>query len=353
MKHATVSAFITASKTYVQRSIYFQRSFYKRSFYERSIYDRVRRCLAVALTFALAGNALPVQGLQTAPPQIQQQAPASGSSALTLPAGTKLPLGLLRPLSVKNAKPGTDVYMQVTFPVTAGSQMLIPPGSYLQGVIGKIIRRDRSRATLEFELKSANLIFSNGYTVAITGAVSVSPTTAELYQPQPANGQPVPAMSAVGGPTPPTLPTPSLGNGPRNAAIGLGVAGAVGTVALILLARRSDVQMETGTPLEIILAAPLPLDSDRVLAAVQQYNRQATNAPPEIVQPPKKPKTCYDPGSPGTPDTVIPGTPETPVTVIPGVNGAPDTVIPGTPAMPDTVIPGTPGTPSRSYECGK
>ena len=85
----------------------------------------------------------------------------------------------------------------------------------------------------------------------------------------------------------------------------------LGTVAFILLARRSDVQMETGTPMEIILPAPLPLNPGRVMAAVQQYNQQATNAPPEIVQPPKKPAMCYDPGSPGTPDTVIPGNPGT------------------------------------------
>ncbi|HEY2393194.1 MAG TPA: hypothetical protein VGK22_18610 [Candidatus Angelobacter sp.] len=336
MKHATVSALIGSSKTHLQTTIF----------------NAMRRYLAVALTLALAENAMFAQAVQT-PPQMQQQAPGTPTSAFTLPAGTKLPLGLLRPLSVKHANPGTDVYLQVTFPVTAGSQVLIPPGSYLQGVIGKIIRRDRGRAMLEFELRSANLIFSNGYTVALTGAVSVSPTTAELYQPAYSNGQPVPAMAAVGGATPPTLPTPSLGNGPRDAAIGLGVAGAVGTVALILLARRSDVQMETGTPMEIILPAPLPLDSVRVLAALQQYNQQATNAPPEIVQPPKKPTMCYDSGSPGTPDTVIPGNPGTPPTVIPGMNGAPDTVIPGIPARPDTVIPGTPATPASSYECGK
>jgi hypothetical protein len=326
MKHAIVSALIASSKTHLLTTIL----------------DGMRRCLAVALMLALAGNAVFAQAAPAPPPQIQQQSPDSAASAFILPAGTKLPLGLLRPLSVKHANPGTDVYMQVTFPVTAGSQMLIPPGSYLQGVIGKIIRRDRDKATLEFELRSANLIFFNGYTVALTGAVSVLPTTAELFQPTPINGQPVPAMAAVGGPTPPTLPTPSLGNGPRDAAIGLGVAGAVGTVALILLARRSDVQMETGTPMEIILPAPLPLDSGRVLAAVQQYNQQATNAPPEIVQPPKKPTMCYDPGSPGTPDTVILGSPGAPPTVIPGMNGA-----------PDTVIPGTPGTPGGSYECGK
>ena len=311
-----------------------------------------QRFLATALVMTLLGNSLfaqevfaqgmPALGVQTMPAQSQPQAPSTTKIELTLPAGTRLPLGLLRPLSVKSAKPGTDVYMQVTFPVAAGSQMVIPPGTYLQGVIDKIIRRDRSRATLEFDLRSAKLIFSNVYTVAIAGTVSVAPTTAELRLPEPdfsepnlpkpATGQAVPVMAAVGGPpTLPPLPAPSLGNGPRNAIIGVGVAAAIGTVAMILLASHRDVEMETGTPMEIVLPAPLPLDSDRVMAAVQQYNQQATNAPPEIVQPPKKPRICYDPGSPGTPDTVIPGAPGT----------------------PDTVIPGTPGTPGREYECGR
>ena len=329
---------------------------------QKTIGRFAQKFLAVALMLTLPGNVLSAQALQNATSQNQSQITSSANNTFTLAAGTKLPLGLLRPLSVKSAKPGTDVYLQVTFPVSAGSEMLIPPGTYVQGTIAKIIRRDRSRATLEFELHSAKLIFSNGYTVAIAGTLSVTPTIADLDLPQPnlpepTPGQPIPVMSAVGGPPAlpplPPLPAPSLGNGPRNAIIGLGVAAVAGTTALILLARRSDVEMETGTPMEIILPAPLPLDPDRVMAAVQLYNQQATSAPPQIVQPPKKPTMCYDPGSPGTPDTVIPGTPGTPDTVIPGMNGAPDTVIPGIPATPDRVIPGMPGTPSSTYECRK
>jgi hypothetical protein len=120
-----------------------------------------------------------------------------------------------------------------------------------------------------------------------------------------------------------------------------------------VLAARSDSYVEVGTPLEIILPTPLFLDANRVIGAVQQYNLQAGIAPVQIVQPPVKPKMCYDPGSPGTPDTVIPGNSGTPDTVIPGVNGAPDTVIHGLPATPDTVIPGASGTPGSWYPCPK
>ena len=276
---------------------------------------------------------------------------ATAEFAFLLPAGTKLPLGLLRPLRVK---PGRDIYLQITFPVTVGTQMLIPPGAYVQGVIAHIIKKDRR--ALQFFITSANLIFFNGYTVPLGGTVTVGTTIASVTPSQPGsgNGQSVPAMAAVGSvappPLPPLPPLPSF-NGMRNAMIGVGVAVAVGTTVLIVLAHNRDPEMEVGTPLEIILPAPVYLDATRVAAAVQQYDQQAGNAAPQIVQPPKKPKMCYDPGTPGTPDTVIPGSPGTPDTVIPGANGMPDTVIPGSPRTPDTVIPGTPGTPSSTYPC--
>ncbi|MBZ5493225.1 MAG: hypothetical protein LAO76_20090 [Acidobacteriia bacterium] len=289
---------------------------------------------------------------QTSSPQNNQQAQPP-NSAYMLPPGTKLPLGLLRPLRVKS---GQDVYLQITFPVTVGNQMMIPPGAYVQGIVQQIVKKDRR--SLQFAISSANLIFSNGYTVSIGGTVTVGTTNAALAPPQPgsAAGQPVPAMAAVGSVTPPPLPPlpplPSF-NGVRNAMIGVGIAAAVGTTVLIVLAHNRDPEIEVGTPLEIILSAPVYLDATRVAAAIQQYDQQTSNAPVQIVQPPVKPKMCYDSGSPGTPDTVIPGSPGTPDTVIPGMNGAPDIVIPGSPRTPDTVIPGTPGTPGSSYPCPK
>ena len=165
------------------------------------------------------------------------------------------------------SKPGRDVYLQITFPVTVGNQMLIPPGAYIQGVVAHIIKKDRR--SLEFSITSANLIFFNGYTVPISGTVTVGTTTAALVPPQPGsgNGQSVPAMAAVGSvappPLPPLPPLPSF-NGMRNAMIGVGVAVAVGTTVLIVLAHNRDPEIEVGTPLEIMLPAPVYLDATRV-----------------------------------------------------------------------------------------
>jgi hypothetical protein len=302
---------------------------------------------------------------QAQPPILEPQAqmpqayPAQPwQPSFMLPPGTKLPLGLLRPLKLKA---GRDIYLQITFPVTVGNQMVIPPGTYIQGVVERIIRKDRRHYRLEFEVRSANMIFLNGYTVPISGTVNIATTNAALQAPSPRNGNEQPAaMAAVGGATtpglPPLPPLPDLGKTARTAMIAIGAVGAVAVTTAIVLAAHSDPYVEVGTPLEIVLPAPLFLDAGRVIAAVQQFNQQAGYAPVQIVQPPVRPpqpRMCYDPGTPSTPDTVIPGHPGTPDTVIPGVNGMPDTVIPGIPATPDTTIPGSgsPGTPGGWHEC--
>jgi hypothetical protein len=292
-------------------------------------------------------------------PQMPPGYPAQpGQPAFMLPPGTKLPLGLLRPLKLKS---GQDIYLQITFPVTVGNQMVVPPGTYIQGVVEKIVRKDRRRYRLDFEVRSASMIFLNGYTVPIAGTVNIATTNAALQAPLPRNskGHPVAAMAAVGSATTPSLPPDPFAKDVHNAMIVIGVVAAVAVTTAIVLAARSDPYVEVGTPLEIILPAPLFLDAGRVMAAVQQFNQQAGYAPVQIVQPPMKPaqppqpRMCYDPGTPGTPDTVIPGHPGTPDTVIPGVNGMPDTVIPGIPETPDRTIPGTgsPGTPGGWHEC--
>lgn len=302
---------------------------------------------------------------QPAAPAAQNQ-PAD--STLVLPAGTKLPLGLVRPLSLKSSSAkGTGVYLQVTFPVIVAGRMVVPPGAYVQGTIEKMTVKRSSNPDLEFEIRSASLIFSTGYTASLTGTVQMVHNNARLMPPGTPNttdgtvvaaiprgtsNVPSPAMSAVGtAPTP--APLPSLGNGPRNAIIAVGAVGAAALVGVTVFAlhHRNDVYLDAGTPLEITLAEPLKLDASNVTTAVQQYSAQMATAPPEIVKPPERPKMCYDPGTSGTPDTRIPGTPPTPPTVIPGVNGAPDTVIPGSPGTPDTVIPGTPGTPGSWHRC--
>jgi hypothetical protein len=229
-------------------------------------------CLAQDSTAAPAQTPSTVQ----ANPQNEQQPPVSAPRTITVPAGTRISLVVARPMRIKHAREGDSVYLQTAFPVTAGNKMVIPPGTYVQGVIQKVNRRDTTYRVIEFEMGSANLIFSNGYTVPINGTQYVQPTVAQLSPPGKKGGKSVPVMAATGTPAPPQLPPlPGFGNGPRNAMIGLGVAAAAGVVFIGVMASRSPGPlMHAGTPMEMVLESPLVLDADQVAAAIALYNGQ-------------------------------------------------------------------------------
>ena len=68
----------------------------------------------------------------------QPAPPAAASPAITVPAGTKIPLRLTSPLGTKTAQAGDAVHAEAAFPVTAGSTVAIPPGTYVEGVIDEV-----------------------------------------------------------------------------------------------------------------------------------------------------------------------------------------------------------------------
>jgi hypothetical protein len=244
--------------------------------------------LACSAEFAAPQTAIQAQPLNS-----------EANSTLTLPAGAKIEIALIRPLWAATASLGTQLYGQTTFPAVVDGSVAIPPGTYVQGAIRKLTRPTRRSNRAEIEMLFTKLVFANGY-------------VAEL-----------PAPTSSTAPLPP------------------GNSGALIDVA-VQVSARNDLLLDNGAQIEIMLGAPFSLAAKQVAAAIP------------LSQPPapgqfKSASLCRPisgtPGTPGTPDTVIPGTPGTPDTVIPGAPGMPPTVIPGTPSTPSTVIPGMPGTP--------
>jgi hypothetical protein len=225
---------------------------------------------------------------------------------------------LISPVLARTAKVGDGVYAQAAFPVAVKNQMAIPPGTYVQGQIDTLTRLGWLSPHAQFQIHFTKIIFANGYTVELKGPQNVT-----------AGQPPAPPAPAASG-TPPAAPDD--------------VIAAVAAV-YVQVSSASDVLLDNGSQVEMVLQVPLRLDAARVAAAVRLSN-------PALLAHLKSATLCRPiPGTPGTPDTVIPGTPGTPgtpPTVIPGGPGMPDIVIPGTPATPgtpDTVIPGSPGTP--------
>lgn len=274
------------------------------------------RLLVSAIIFAVllgpgqAGEAIPPQSDSPSQPAPDRTSP---TSTITVPAGTKIVLALTSPLWAKSAKPGDAIYSSTAFPLAVNSEIAIPPGTYAQGEIDTMTRPGWRSSRAAFQMHFTKLIFANGYTVELPSAPQDSPGS---Y-----------AESVTGkGPALPEVPT------------------AIATV-YVEVSSRSDILLDNGSQIEMVLQRPLSLDADRVAAA-------ARRSKPLPIAPIKSATQCRPvPGTPGTPDTVIPGTPGTPGTpdtVITGAPGTPPIVIPGipsTPGTPPTIIHGSPGTP--------
>lgn len=273
---------------------------------------------------------------------------ASEKPNIMIPPGTEILLSFVRPVSTRTTRPGDEVYLQTSAPVVVDGNLAIPAGTFLQGKLDGKVRAQFSRHRAVIHLKHAVLTYSNGYMVKMPGIVELTTNLEESTSTYGETGVAAPIAAAAGSAG--GFGIGAAAGGVKGAAIGGIAGGVIGLVAaLALAAHHGGVFMDIGTPSNAVLNAPVWVNEDRVQAAAHTYAPSAPRPAPRHM--------CYDPGTPGTPDTVIPGTPATPgtpPTVIPGGPGQAPTVIPGTPGTPgtpDTVIPGTPGTPGHSYPC--
>jgi hypothetical protein len=252
------------------------------------------------------------EALQETAAVAPQETQSNPNSVITIPAGTRVELSLTSPVWSRTVKVGGAIHAVTNFPVAVHGQIAIPEGTYVQGQIDSFTKPGWLSPHAQFQIHFTKLIFANGYAVDLIAPQTIAP-------------------------------------GDDQAATAYAKAGDV-AVALatpyVQVSSSSDILLDNGTQIEMVLQLQVQLDAASVESAVQQTN-------PSLPAPVPSATMCRPtPWALGTPDTVIsgtPGTPGTPDIVIPsGVPGVPDTVIPGTPATPgtpDTVIPGTPDTP--------
>lgn len=211
--------------------------------------------------------------------QAQQQDQAqTQAQTITLPTGTKIPIALVSAVWSKSTHVGDTIRGVTGFPVTVGTQLAIPGGTYVEGTIKKITK-PRAGTRGELVVNFTKLVFANGYTVIVD---AVTPE-AKLRAPRrdertsPSDGDDLPpgmVMSLDQGPTPPPLPKPKTSFG---LVIGLAAAGAAVTavVGLVFLARARGadyVIFGEGFQFDMVLQSPVSLDAERVAAAVNQGN---------------------------------------------------------------------------------
>ncbi|HET7442986.1 MAG TPA: hypothetical protein VFJ47_16915 [Terriglobales bacterium] len=315
------------------------------------------------ITIALSGASYAQQTRdatnQRTPPSVPQATspapiPEREEAAITVPAGTRLALVLTHPIDSKSTRRGDQIFAQMTDPVTVENQVAIPAGTFVQGQVEKLTRRG-SRG--EMLLQSVAIVFPSGYVSNLNVPMnmesdegtawnnpSTTAKTSALVAPMAGAGAGLAIGSAVHTTQSSTLGgTTITSSTPKGMAIGSIVgAAAGGAVALVLLARSHHFYVDAGSAAELTLTQPMTLSRAQIAEALrsvatQPAPAQVTPKTQTVTQIPASTDhgTCYTPGTPGTPDTVIPGTPP----------------MGSSPGTPTTVIPGTPPTPPIPYPC--
>jgi hypothetical protein len=233
---------------------------------------------------ALSGVAIAQSGSSAEPstpagttPSAEQAKAAAGKDGpakdltareLNIPAGTKVPISLKQGVSTKNAREGDSVYAETTFPVVLNDRVLIPAGTYVQGKISRVQRAGRIKGRAEVLMHFTTLIYPSGYTVLMPGSIENVPGSDKTsmkddegtIRQDGQKGEDVKTIATTAGTG---AAIGGISSGGKGAAIGAGVGGAVGT-AIALLSRGSDVKLEAGTTMEMVIQRDVPLDAGRV-----------------------------------------------------------------------------------------
>lgn len=240
-------------------------------------------CRSRLLLFALLAGSAAAQivELQQSEPRLKSREEVARPPAreqqtgpqLIVPAGTKLPLQLRQPISTKGAKAGDAIYAQTTFPIVIDSTMVIPAGTWVQGVVDIVKRAGRIKGTAEMKFHLTTLIYANGYTLDMLAALDNVPgdTGTGIREPGTVKHDPEKGkdLERIGDAASKAGAIGALAGAAANPSIrGLGVGGLAGIAAgtlIALMSRGGDVTFPTGTAVEIALTRAIAVDREKAI----------------------------------------------------------------------------------------
>jgi hypothetical protein len=189
----------------------------------------------------------------------------TAATQIVVPAGTQVLLHLRSPIDTKTAKVGDGVYCQTSFPVTQNNVAVIPAGTYVKGKIAQVKRAGRIKGRAEILFNFTTMIFPNGYTIDLPGALENAPgsrnsTVTDKEGTVKADSQKGKDVGTVAktGATGAVVGAVATGSG-KGAGIG-GLAGAAVGLGQVLFTRGQDVRIDQDTALEMVLERPLTVD---------------------------------------------------------------------------------------------
>lgn len=206
-------------------------------------------------------------------------ASTAGADAYTLAAGTRIAVTLKHAITTRSARENDPVYAETSFPVVSNGRVVIPVGTYVQGVIQRSQRPGRVKGRGELVIHFNTLIFPSGYTLLLPGSIDSVPGADKTemkdkkegtIESQGTKGKDVGTIASNAG-TGAAIGA-VVARSVKGAGIG-GLAGAGVGLASVLLTRGPDVRIESGTLVDMVLEREIIVEHDRAGTADTQSIR--------------------------------------------------------------------------------
>ena|SRR5579872_23552 len=186
--------------------------------------------------------------------------------AAEIPPGSHILLQMVNSVSSRTAREGDYVYLTTASPVVVDGKIVVPTGSYVQGVVSHSKRSGRMAGRAMLGIRLQNLTLPQGQTFKFSPRLSSvdsegSGQKVEGKENQVQQGRDIAqdaeriailagTGASVGGLTDRAW---------QGAGIGAGIGGAVG-LATALVTRGKEVDLRRGTTLDVVFDRPVGLD---------------------------------------------------------------------------------------------
>jgi hypothetical protein len=189
-----------------------------------------------------------------------------GVFAAEIPQGTHVLLRMTNSLSTRTAQEGDQVYFQTASPIAADGQILVPVGSYVQGTVSQSKRSGKVSGRAQLAIHLDTLMLASGKTMKFSPHLASADANGSgqkvvgnegAVKQAPGHGEDAGRIAiwagsgaAIGGLTDRSW---------SGAGIGGAAGGAVG-LATVLLTRGREVELRTGSTLDVVFDRPLAIE---------------------------------------------------------------------------------------------
>jgi hypothetical protein len=187
------------------------------------------------------------------------------SAAAEIPQGSHALLRLVNSVSTRTAREGDYVYMRTATPIVAGGRVVVPEGSYVQGVVSRAKRSGRVSGRAELGIRIDNLTLPGGKVIQLSprlGSVDSEGSEQKVDKEDgitqgSSHGADAARVATLGGTG--AAVGAMVDRSWTGAGIGAGAGGAVG-LATVLLTRGREVELRQGSTIDVIFDHPVQVD---------------------------------------------------------------------------------------------